>query len=376
MRILFDHQIFLQEYGGISRYIRSLSTSMIENGLCDVEFSAYLHKCRYFSDLSQGCYLPGFGVSALDRFCQRGKVNWLLNAINERKTLRVLEHKKIDVMHATDHNVDYLASSRRKVPLVLTVHDLIPELYPECFPDIQTRLAVRKRSIEQANHIICISDSTMKDLLKIYSVPESKVTMIHHGDPEYLKPGRENQALIPLRGRYLLYVGDRKNSYKNFWPMMDALDDFMQNHDVHLVCTGSRFSPKELQRVGRFSWNTRVHATPLSDAELFAAYANAMCLLLPSLYEGFGFPLLEAMKAGCSILSSNGSCLPEIAREGALYFNPIDFSGFAVALQSVIEKNDEYQDAKKMQLDVLSNYSWKITAQLTASVYRDLQELR
>ena len=369
MKVVYDHQIFLQEVGGISRYFYNLTTEIEKHNICVIEKIPFISKNRYFGSAVSKFYISKTGIGIVDKVFSKHTINKQIVKLNTAYTISKLNHINYDVLHVTDHDCKYLEKVKRPRPVILTVHDLIPELFPSLFPDLNERLKDRKYSIAKADHIICISESTKKDLIDIYNIPASKISMIYHGCPDYLNVNFMELEILNNK-KYLMYIGDRRATYKNFWNMIENLNDFLSLHnDVFLVCIGSPFNNIEKEKLAKFSWASKVLTFSVKDSELFSIYNNSLCLILPSLYEGFGFPLLEAMKAQCPILASNTSCLPEIAAGGALYFNPITFAGFKENLQSIVE--DEHQRThliKKQELRLV-DFSWTKTADYTVQSY-------
>jgi len=364
MKVIYDHQIYLQEVGGISRYFQNLIATFEQT-----EVLSFFSRNIYSEKNNNGIFLSKTGISILDNFLNRRILNEQFIKFNELYTIKKLNYDNYSLIHVTDHHCSYLEKIQQKRPVVLTMHDLIPELFPSLFSDIKQRIRDRKYSIQKADRIICISESTKKDLINIYDVPPNKVSMIYHGAPDYLKNYHIGLNKYEDK-KYIMYIGNREAPYKNFWNMIENLDQFFtSNIEFSLVCVGAAFTVTESAKMKKYSWNKRVTALRVDESELFSIYKNSLCLIFPSLYEGFGFPLLEAMKAGCPILASDTSCLPEIAAGGAKYFNPVTFTGFAENLKSIIEDSDQKKNMLEKQAIRLNDFSWKKTAYETYDCY-------
>lgn len=380
MNVYFDPQIFLtQRVGGVSRYFLCLKKALVENGLCGVDSWSFIYRNMYLGKGHGIMYLQPFGIRKIDSLVASSTAFRYMGAVNNLVALKRFRRPQCDVIHLTGDDSAYLSGTTLKKPVIATVHDLIAELYPEHFPEIKSWLRQRENTFKRADHLICISECTKRDLKNIYNIPDEKISMVYHGSPDYLQNVRTfafaNRTGNSLQ-RYVLYVGDRKTPYKNFLPMAERLAEALkQNPDLGLVCVGAPFTAAELGFFKKLGTDKQVLAVQAHDDELFSIYANAACLILPSLYEGFGFPLLEAMKAGCPILSSNSSSLPEVGGNGALYFHPVSFEGFGEQLNLLLLNNDVKTGLLDKQPGILKNFSWQITARRTYEAYRRVSQL-
>jgi glycosyltransferase involved in cell wall biosynthesis len=377
MKVFFDHQIFLtQKVGGVSRYFYSLKKALVENELCEVDNWAFIYRNTYIGRGNGAFYLNNTGIKKIDKLIGTATGLRYLGMINEKVALRRFQRMDCNLIHATADDAAYISKSAVKKPLVVTVHDLIPELYPSHFYDIKTWLKMRHETFKMADHLICISESTRRDLKAIYGFGDDKISMVYHGPADYMNKGRQHMLANPGTGKrqkYLLYVGDRKTPYKNFWGMMENLRSYIGNREeLKLVCVGAEFTGQEKSSFVKLGVADAVLSVQAREDELFSIYQNAECLILPSIYEGFGFPLLEAMKAGCPILSGNSSSLPEVGGDGALYFNPVTFDGFATQLDTLLHNEAVQAQIKLNQTGRLEKFSWRKTAEQTCAVYKSL----
>jgi glycosyltransferase involved in cell wall biosynthesis len=375
MKVFFDHQIFLtQRVGGVSRYFYNLKKALTDNKLCDVDNWAFIYRNSYLGKGNGAIYLERSGVKKIDDIIGTSTGLRYLGAINERFALRRLKKDDCDLVHVTADDARYITKANLKKPMVATVHDLIPELYPLHFPEIKGWLKQRENVFKMADHLICISESTKKDLKNIYGFSDNKITMVYHGPADYMVKNKEyalSNEQTHERENYILYVGDRKTPYKNFWAMVEALLPVIKDSkELKLLCVGSPFTPAEAGLINKMGLTDFIRSVQAREDELFSVYENAKCLILPSIYEGFGFPLLEAMKAGCPVLSSNSSSLPEVGGNSALYFNPVSFEGFTGQLIRILTDNDTKAKLLKIQAEILKKFSWKSTAEQTYGVYK------
>jgi len=377
MKAFFDHQIFLtQRVGGVSRYFYNLKKALVENELCEVDSWSFIYRNYYLGKGQGAFYLTPFGIKKLDSLLSSSTSFRYLGAMNNLVALKRYNRNDCDLIHVTADDSAYITKSALKKPMVATVHDLIAERYPSHFPEIKNWLKQRENTFKRADHLICISESTKKDLKDIYGINDDKISMIYHGAADYMVKDTMYVSLndkTQQPQKYLLYVGDRKTPYKNFWKMVEHLVRFLKEHNqFKLLCVGSSFTPQEQDKFNHFGILSAVKSVQAHDCELFSIYENAACLILPSLYEGFGFPLLEAMKAGCPVLSSNSSSLPEVGANGALYFDPVSFENFTEQLDQILSNSAVKTGLLGNQAAVLKKFSWRTTAEQTHNVYKKL----
>lgn len=369
MNILFDHQIFTsQKVGGISRYFYNLTHGLEHVLGCKIDKSYILNKNLFFKDSCRS--FPDFSNRPYQRILHSKTFSRGLSQLSAVNTLAKIKAGNFDILHLTNHDTAYLKNTIIHKPIVLTIHDLIPELFPTLFPDIKSRLLMRLNSIQQANYFICISESTKRDFMAYYGISADRIKVIYHGYTQ-IDADKNFKANVCKNylGAYFLYVGDRKSAHKNFIPMVKNLANEIKKDGIKLICVGESFSASEVSTFQSLEIDSLILAIPANDLELLQLYRNAKCFIYPSLYEGFGMPLLEAMSMGCPIISSNTSSMPEIAQEGALYFDPISFSDFDVQIKQ-ISQNDSRNSLLEKQQKVLAQYSWEIMCQSTFDFYQ------
>jgi glycosyltransferase involved in cell wall biosynthesis len=269
-----------------------------------------------------------------------------------------------DIFHHT-----YFADCKKKKGTkdIITVHDFTHEKYQKVFSGLDKTVEAKKTAIKNADGIICISNSTKKDLLSLYDIPEEKIRVIYHGNSLNYKVTEEPIFKKP----YLLYVGDRR-AYKNFNLVLSAfkISDFIKNN-FYLYCFGGGgFKDKEKSLINEFGLNGRIFQMEGSDKELTNAYKYAEVFIYPSLYEGFGIPLLEAMHYGCPIVASDASCFPEIAGDAAIYFNPESVEDLILKIENVINDSESKNQLVKNGYEREKRFSWKKCADETYEFYK------
>ncbi len=226
--------------------------------------------------------------------------------------------------------------------------------------------------IDKADKIIAISHSTKKDLCEIYNIPSEKVEVIHLSTSldKYLPQSFQYENELDFD--YILYTGVR-DGYKNFNNFIKAVAPILHNFkDLKVICTGSKFNLNELQLFSELKISERVLYKSANNEKLAALYKNAHLFVFPSLYEGFGIPVLEAFACKCPIAMSNCSSLPEIGGDAAKYFNPKNIESISQAILSILTNS-------KLRLDLIEkgelqikNFSLKQMTQQTISCYKSV----
>lgn len=286
--------------------------------------------------------------------------------INRFGSIKSLIKNDFDVFHPTYYNPYFL--NKLKKPYVITVHDMIHEKFYDSINDKRI-IELKRQSITNASKIIAISENTKKDVMEIYDIAEEKINVVYHGYSVGMSYSEKIEDLPP---KYILYVGVRA-AYKNFHRFLEAFALINKNHnDIELVCTGSPFTEEEISLITKLGLKNKVKRYFVSDGQLTYLYQHALCFVFPSLYEGFGIPILEAFAAKCPIALSNTSCFPEIARDGGAYFDPLDYSSIAKTVDEILNNESYRANLIGRGSAVLSNYSWKKMGEQTAEVYKSL----
>lgn len=275
------------------------------------------------------------------------------------------------------HSSYYRTSSSKDVVNITTVHDFTYEYFRTGIPRIIHHFQ-KSRAIKNSKKIICVSHNTKTDLLKFFpSIHQQDVRVIYNGvDSVYRsieKSETQLQNICPFSSKeYLLYVGDRKSSYKNFILVVKACK--LANRPLVIVGGGS-LSEMENQFLLNALGETKFKILlGLNNEQLNLIYNHALCLLYPSLYEGFGIPILEAQRAGCPVISTNKSSLPEVAGQGAILLEMVNEFKIADAVK-LLESGSEfttnliqegYQNAER--------FSWDKCYQETKQLYKEVYE--
>jgi glycosyltransferase involved in cell wall biosynthesis len=281
--------------------------------------------------------------------------------------------------HATEHLLPLL-----RVPTVMTVHDLIFERFPQhhtptnrAFLRVAMPLFVRS-----ATRIIAVSRHTASDLVSLYGVGPEKIHVIYEGiDTRFRRATHAQvkavQARYNLQRPYLLMVGTLEPR-KNHRLALAALARLKaQGYNHQLVIAGGKgwlFKPISAAVASLGLSEDVVFAGYVPDGDLPALYTGADALLMPSLYEGFGFPMLEAMACGTPVICSRASSLPELAGNAALLIDPDDDESFVSAIRQVADNVESAASMRVQGLEQAARFTWEATAAQTAQLYHAVAE--
>jgi len=258
---------------------------------------------------------------------------------------------------------------------VVTVHDMAPELFPELFSDPMDAVGreQKKRCIERAAAVICDSEATSQDLkrlLPLDSKPIHIIPLAHSEAFQRLPNNRIDPQIVPALP-FILYVGSRVH-YKNFSFLLDVFAAWEKRNEIHLVLAGPPLTSEEKNTLKAKGLSELVqHAGVIDDSALSQLYNTAAALVFPSLIEGFGLPLLEAMACGCPIAASEIASTVEVAGDCPVYFDPYDPLSLSNALNRVVS---EGRGSARVNagLERSGLYSWDRTARLYLDVYEGL----
>ncbi|MDA3883105.1 MAG: glycosyltransferase family 1 protein [Bacteroidales bacterium] len=379
MKVLFDYQIFQeQKFGGISRYFCEIisrfsyevssiiGTRMSENYYLQ---NLYPHICNN-QIITEHDFFKTLNFKGKWRLYQILKTACPLkfneyNQINKQYSIRLLKKQQFDIFHPTYYNPYFLEYIGNK-PFVLTVHDMIHEKHPEYFSKKDKAAEWKKILIPRAHHIIAVSESTKQDVLEHYSIPERKISVIYHGSSLVQKITN-----IKIPKEYILFVGSREQ-YKNFIFLIESISHFLLEKNIHLVCIGSPFTKQEFEMLQKLQIKQLCVSIQADDIDMYTIYSKALFFIFPSLYEGFGIPILEAFEAQCPVLLSDNKCFREIAGEAALYFNALDSSSLIEQVNTLIHNIAERNKLKQEGEKQLQLYAWDKASISLINIYNNM----
>jgi len=299
---------------------------------------------------------------------------------------QAVKNADIDILHVPVHWYNQITPFvfNRKIKKVLTVHDLTPILFPEMHTR-ETNLTWRsslKFIKNRTNIMICVSESTKTDCVKLLNIPEKRLRVIPLSADEQYKPLKNKKQIHDeLKQEYnidfpfILFVGTlekRKNVptlIKSFYKLKKSKVD----HKLVVVGGKGWKYTKIFDLIEELNLKNEVIFTDyVSDEYLVKLYNAADLFVYPSLYEGFGLPPLEAMACGCPVITSNTSSLPEVVGDAGIMIDPNDINSLTESMLKILTNNQLREEMSKKSLERAKMFSWKKTAKETWNVYEDV----
>jgi glycosyltransferase involved in cell wall biosynthesis len=382
MKVLFDHQTFeLQIFGGISRYFVELLRNKAE---FQIELALKRSSNNYLHPDDPWCQGVEAREDAFDRFLAgvefrgKGRVHKVLRKlgvvldpgrVNRINSLEQIGRGAFDVFHPTYYDPYFLESIGSR-PFVITVFDMIHEIFPEYF-FAGDRTSVHKKCLcERAERVIAISNTTKEDLIRFFGIDEEKIDVIYLASslgPPALRPAR----LISTPEKYILFTGNRL-LYKNFMFFLRAITDVLhEDKDRVVICTGPTFSIDELDYFDVLGVRDQVTHLSANDEQLGELYRKAEIFVFPSLYEGFGMPLLEAFSCRCPVIASDTAIFREIGGDAVTFFRPKDPVSISNAVRSMLEDRTLRDEMASRGYERNRSYSWQRTTEQTRRTYEN-----
>jgi glycosyltransferase involved in cell wall biosynthesis len=364
MQVIIDARTATSHFPGIGRYVSNLLKAMavLQNDMS-------LHIIR--SPAPIGCPV----ASSLQETVSNASVF----SLRQQWAIPKLINK---IGGSLYHSTYYLMPYRVNVPVVFTCYDLIPIVYPQYFSPLQRMIyrVAHHIAARASSCIIAISESTKSDLTKYFSIDERKISAIPLAADKTFNPQSMNtievvRSNFDLPRRYCLYVGTNK-PHKNLLGLLNAwklLHDKKALEDHSLVIAG-KWDPRypEAKEFTLTSGLNKVvtFTGEVNEEHLPALYSGATIFVQPSLYEGFGLPIIEAMACGTAVTCSNTSSLPEVAGDAAILFDPKDTKSIADTLGSLLADSNKLSSLREKSIQQASRFSWQKTALNTIDIYR------
>ncbi|XDD52792.1 glycosyltransferase family 4 protein [Leptospira sp. WS4.C2] len=386
MKVLYDHQTFsIQNYGGISRYFYELITRLSQDDKIEIQTSLLFSNNEYLRmdsafkikpliDAKNWIFKGNFiGKARLYNLVKTfGLVNDHVANMQSLVKARILSND-FDIFHPTYYNPYYIEwLSDKKIPVVITVYDMIHEKFPKYFLDANKTIEEKRRTINRADKIIAISESTKKDIQEFYDIPNEKIQVIHLASS--LQDHREKNKIVEDLKDYILFIGNR-SVYKNFAFFLDAITELFKKYPKLklIIGGGEKITKQELLKFRELKLEDRIIHFQIEDnRQLLSLYQSVRLFVFPSLYEGFGIPLIEAMKSGCPVVCSNTSSFPEVAGEAALYFNPIEKASIFSAVEMMYENEELRKNFIELGYKQSAKFGWDNVAIQTYNLYKSL----
>lgn len=367
MKIALDVSQIVYEGTGVANYTKELTSSLIKN-FPQEEYVFYAGALKKLSTINH-----------YRKSSPWKKAKWNIAPLPP-KLASLLFNKldysidnlisDFDVLHTSDWT-----EPRSKKPTVTTVHDLVFRRYPDTVNELikETQQLRLSRIKDQSCHIIVDSQNTKKDLIDLYKIDESRISTVYLAPSEIFTPLKKDQIKktltnLNLNSEYILFVGTqepRKNLQKSIESFRSFKEKYKTDHKFVVVGnTGwgekANINQKDIINLGRV------------DEELLPAlYSGCDAFLFPSLYEGFGLPVLEAMACGAPVITSDNSSLSEISGDAAILIDPHETYEIRDALKKAITRKSSLESASLKQA---SKFSWDKTAEKTYSIYKNVVE--
>jgi glycosyltransferase involved in cell wall biosynthesis len=355
--VLFGPEIWnLQQQGGVSRHVKELINNMV---LINNSVKAVIPETNnvYAQEISNQIKIS---TDQFDNFVNKPDFDGIFKG-NE------------NIYHATYFSeVSLSAMKRRGFHVVVTVYDMISELFPDRPPLFRRRNNEKERVIQIADHIVCVSQTSANDLARIFGVSNEKISITYPGTSFGGFTKQIDNNLLGINP-FLLYVGNR-NKYKNFKRLIMALSGskiFIS--DFKLVAFGGgTFSKSEIAFLKELGMWAHVIHVEGNDSKLFDYYSCAKSLIYPSIYEGFGLPPIEAMASGCPAIVSSGGSIPEVCGDAAVYFDPYNLHDIRNVIEETIQNDELLSNLSKFGRIHALEFSWENTAVTTLGAYDKL----
>ena len=355
MRVGFDARWYNQS--GVGTYIAGLLPALVRAG------------CELVIYVDARNPVPGLNKFSVQTVrVSTGKYSPLATLEFRQREKR----DKLDLFHCP-----FYAAPLLSCPIVITIHDLIPFLFPIYPWPKQKIVQAGYRSVtKRAAHIIADSHCTATDVQAILGTPPDKISIVHlAADGEIFNPGSscDDEARLQsfsIRKPFVVLASARNWRTKNLESALQAVEIAQKKTNVTFQ-TVMYGSPNGLEALSRNPIpKLDLHNLGFVKAkDLAVLFRHAHAFVMPSLYEGFGLPLVEAMSCGCPAITSNKGSLPDIAGAGAQCFDPFDVSAMADALLKLLCNPEELQQKRSAALSRAADFSWDKAAQETISVY-------
>lgn len=366
MKIGFDAAPLIHPVGGVARYARELLQAILALNSGDTIIG--------YIPVGTSSQLP-WPVGE-----HQDNLKWVEIASFNFRRQGVID--QLDLYHGTNFKLQ----TSGRLGTVLTIHDLWLDRYPEYskkFFGQRLSFFRTKRRVQQATHVIAVSDFTAREIQELYGVPASNISVVHHGlsNEFYPDPGQDKN-FSDLRERlgipskpFVLFVGGA-NPRKNHQAVFQAVaNNPLLCRDYSLVVVGSySFKTLTLEKsIHNFGLKECVVCIEqVSLGELRMLYSRASLFVFPSRYEGFGFPVLEAMACGVPVISSKSSALPEVAGDAAILVDPGNVKALEHAMVQVLQDVELQKALRQKGLNRAAQFSWRRAAEQTLQVYHSI----
>jgi len=364
MKIFYDYQIFYnQKFGGPSRYFIELYKNIIE----------LKEDAKIFSPIHINHYLKDLKISEIQKgilLKKKFKLNFFFKFVNKFLTKKSLMKYNPNIIHPTYYDISFYKNFNK--PKILTVYDLIHEKYHYLY-NLKSNYLPKEEAIRYSDFYICPSKCTQKDLIEYYNIKEEQTSVIYWAP--FIKKKKKTNLSEFSRGKpYLLYVGNR-HKYKNVNFMMKTISsssEIMKNYNI-IFFGGGNFRQHEKEFFKRLNFSDNqiilVHGR---DQNLINLYHSASALIYPSLYEGLGLPILEAMNCNCPVITSYTSGMIEAGGNAVEYFDPQKNESLLEAIKNVLFSETRKKELVNLGKERIKLFSWEKCSKETLNIYKML----
>lgn len=358
MNIVFDARTITPHFPGIGRYVHNLARALPE----------FLNENEHMAILYDSSHIPSWLHKEREKIASRASP---FSLAQQWQIPSILRQVRADAYHSPYYLMPYYPG----VPTILTVHDTTAIHYPQTVSR-RARLFFRLTSslaLRTANTIIAISKTTQMDFVKAFNVPQQRIHIVYEAAEAHFRP-QSTSEVTRVREKYslpetfALYFGINK-PHKNLPRLIQAWKGINPT-GWSLVIAGAwdkRYPQAKEEAAGTESI---FFLGPIPEEDLPSLYTAASLFIFPSIYEGFGLPVLEAMSCGTPVICANTSSLPEVGGNAVLYFDPLSVETIGNALQEAIANSNLRQELSTRGLEQATHFSWQRTAQETLKLYR------
>jgi len=371
LRVIVDGIIYqVQPHGGISRIYREIFPRM-----CDIDNSLHitlLTEGQLRQELPEHMQITHRAIPVVTS-CLRPWRLWksIIPQVREMAIKLRIGYTKAKIWHSTYYT---MLKSWNGLSVV-TVYDMIHERFTNLFNqqgDNQFRER-KRRCILSADAVICISNNTREDIQYFYGIDAAKIWVVPLAHSNIFRQimDTHSTSFAKTKHPFFLYVGDRVH-YKNFDGILNAYSVWPGRKEVDILVVGKKWSSSEERLLMELGISDRVHLlTDIDDENLCRLYNQATAFIYPSLYEGFGIPLLEAMACGCPVIASRIPSTMEVTGDCPIYFEPGEMDDILHAFDNAFSEN-KGSERIQMGLKRIKNFSWNKTADQTLEVYKTI----
>lgn len=365
MKIVIDNKIFLrQKFGGVSRYFVELQSRLNTNEKIESRIIAPIHINSHLHQSHNNQKHRLFMPKSTNRF----KFDLSIKLLSDYLSVQEMKEFNPNLIHETFYTLT--DPWNKKIKRVTTVYDLIREK----IDPVVSKSEAKKATLGRSEKIICISNNTKNDLIEFYNLPEDKCEVVYLGVDSIFSQVNPLEKVFWDRP-YILYVGQR-TGYKNFEFFIKALSRVSNfGKEFGLICFGGgKFTDSEKALFSELSLSfDDIRHESGSDEILKVAYSQAMALVYPSLYEGFGLPIVEAMASKCIVITSDSISLAEAGGGVAINYQSRNLESLTDAIENALALDPE---SKSMKLDAglswASKFDWNATALNTQKIYLEI----